>query len=223
MGILALVGVGGHFAVADQLLEARADAEARGSDDIAMDAVAGSLGGNRSRFLSKWLARYPHWDVRNKVYAITQTPALELACLGPPCCSVLARKLLVYRADPHSCSSALGSFMSISAQIKPDSDTDAIFLAMTLRLDASRQMRPALSSPFRLLLYPIMRVAYRCGSTNGFVFNAVLWEGASALHAAGYNGSTHVVNAGILLDARADPTLRNVIGLTALECAPHPR
>lgn len=165
--------------------------------------------------ISAWLARFPGWDVQYKDVQFGGT-AMDILLKHDDRGGATAalRELLDARAraDDHD---NVGCNSLICA-VYNDSGTPPEALQMLIEAHADVNHILSAGGMFRNL-FKEAREAVRAGGAKGVQREWARWEGLTALGFAAIRGK--IVEMGQLVDARADPTLRNLMGHTPLELA----
>lgn len=166
--------------------------------------------------LRVWLRRFPRWDLGRRE-EIAGFDALRTACLSnadPP----TLRLLLEANSSPWSLTDIGGSALMVLAK-NPDCDVEkvTILLEATGRDPSYINQRLLPQNLKWRLLMGIGRLAFCAGSKNKVLLEMATWKGVTSLHYAAMAGDVDVCQ--VLLEARADPTIRNAIGMTPLEAA----
>jgi ankyrin repeat protein len=204
------------FDVVEFLLDAKADPRQESTDpDMAgFNALFGAACMGLSRNVGLWLDKFPAWDLA------LQDGRSGSAALGGCCLNSVSESrriiqdLLHRRADVNA-PNFLGSTALHCVCTSETSNPQALKLLLEHRADPNLPSIPT-TTAFRAI-FAVARVAVHAGSGDGLLKEFAQCGGWTPLMVAAARGK--VVDMAILLDARADPSLLNWQGRTALEIA----
>jgi len=194
------------------LLDARADpkTEAMGFTPVGLYAMEP----RDDALLRIWLDRFP--EEPNAVCRTIDggTPLFVAVMTGQrPFNSV--KTLLAARADPLFVTGTGVTPFMVAAENDADAALIELLLAATER-EAVNDKAEKYSGVWPVVFF-VSKVFARLGSTNGFVRWLAVCSGATALQKAACQGNLVVCQT--LLEARANPLLRNDMGMAPVECA----
>jgi len=212
----------GEWEAVEALLDAKADPHAREASTSSSALTLSCLVG-RDDNVREWLARFPDHNLeRRNALGITPLMLGSLYARGRPATS---RVLLAARADP-TARSIFGCNALHYASENADSDAEHMraILAAWPRDPAARggvatlaDVPVAPEGTMRLTSGVARLRVSCCGNRNKLVRYLASIDGMTALHIAAARGDVAMCRA--LLDAGADPTRRNAMGMSALEHA----
>lgn len=183
-----------NFGVVKLLLAASAEPNfaVSGRDALMCAAVAGDKEGN----VRAWLQRFPRWDLEREERTSGST-ALSLAAGVGPGKGGVVEALLAAGANPRHVDGS-GALPLYAAAAKADSDPETVRLLIEVAPDTVNE--------------PVVKVGRGCLCST-----STMCLGRTPLHAAMARGDVRVVS--LLLEARADLSLRNAEGATPTELA----
>ena len=211
----------GEWEAVEALLDAKADPHAREASTSSSALTLSCLVG-RDDNVREWLARFPDHLERRNALGITPLMLGSLYARGRPATS---RVLLAARADP-TARSIFGCNALHYASENADSDAEHMraILAAWPRDPAARggvamvaDVPVAPEGTMRLTSGVARLRVSCCGNRNKLVRYLASIDGMTALHIAAARGDVAMCRA--LLDAGADPTRRDAMGMSALEHA----
>lgn len=216
MQALPLAMMHASFGIVEQLLDAMADPgnKSRGPVFPGMDALmwAVTVQGREANVRS-WLERFPDWDLGIKEPTLGRTLISLAASIGP-CKAEMVRVLLSAAADPR-CADYAGMSPLHSLVAKEDSDPEAVRVLVSAAPDLVNL--PIATRGRWHARCCFARAFEHMGLASAPFKEVAFWERCTPLHFAAARGDAVVTR--VLLDARADPSLRNAQRLTPFELA----
>lgn len=203
----------GSFELVRQLLDARARPEQRTPEGFDALMWAGIYG--RHDNIKSWLDHFEgSWSLERTEFEVGTTVLQQSVMVASLDVEEVAQVLLAAGANPHHLPQQ-GSGMLNSAASNQNSMPKVIQLLATAGVDVNwRTTAPAFK--WRMI-YRLAHLAVRLGVRSTLLTEISEWDGDTALMSAVKEGKVADVQA--LLDAVADPTLRNRCGQTALDLA----
>lgn len=198
------------WSVVEVLLDAGARPDARVGTGQNCVQLAATFGQHEN--IRAWMRRFPSWDLEqgDKMKA----PALLPACLFGPNKLETVRALLDVGADRNA-HNKFGFTPLHDAAANPDAEPETIRMLVRAGCNVNGQVIPPSLGPG--LVLGVMRFATRLGMGGKLARHLATTKRTTPLHNAAMRGDVDLCR--VLLEANADPTMRNAMGLTPLEQA----
>jgi len=197
------------FEVVEALLDAKANPH------LDYDVLLRAAQFNRSDIVHAWLRRFPDWDLEKRDMKYGSTSLLQfLYFLVDDNASMEVVREMLTRLGDRPVQNYFGMGMLHSLCFNNNSVPHIVKFLFDTNIDVNMTMQPS-TDEWRAR-YMSSQSAIRDGNLDGEVTRELArWEGSTALMLAARHGKVAEVCA--LVEARADPSLRNGMGQNALE------